>query len=199
MNYLAHIYLAGENDKSMVGNLLGDFVKKYEDVKFEEDIRQGIVMHRKLDSFTDSHPVFLKSKSRIYSLNRHFKGIIIDIFYDHFLAKNWFEFSDTSLEVYTVNFYKILKKFSYCLPDKLLEIMPFIIKDNLLLSYKEISGIEKALGRVFMRSSVSNYTAKAAINELILHYDELENDFKHFFKEAIEYADNLNLFFAEKK
>ena len=127
MNYLAHIYLSENNDESKLGNFLGDFANKSLENNFEYSIRNGIFMHRKLDSFTDSNLVFLESKKRISSLNRRFAGVLIDMFYDHFLAKNWSEYSPMSLEEYADNFYSILKRFSYCLPDKLTRRMPLMM------------------------------------------------------------------------
>ena len=127
MNYLAHIYLSENNDESKLGNFLGDFANKSLENNFEYSIRNGIFMHRKLDSFTDSNLVFLESKKRISSLNRRFAGVLIDMFYDHFLAKNWSEYSSISLEEYSDNFYSILKRFSYCLPDKLTRRMPLMM------------------------------------------------------------------------
>ncbi|MEQ8198516.1 MAG: ACP phosphodiesterase [Clostridiaceae bacterium] len=112
MNYLAHIYLADNNDKSMLGNFLGDFVNKALENEFEYDIRSGIYMHRKLDSFTDSNPFVLESKKRISKENRRFAGVLVDLFYDHFLAKNWSEYSSIPLEEYADNFYGILKRHS---------------------------------------------------------------------------------------
>lgn len=191
MNYLAHIYLSDNNDESMLGNFLGDFVNKSLENNFEYSIKSGIFMHRKLDSFTDSNPIFLESKKRISSLNRRFAGVLIDMFYDHFLAKNWSEYSSISLEEYADNFYSILKRFSYCLPDKLTTRMPFMIEENWLVSYREINGIEKSLERISWRFSKSKHSLLNPIDELIRNYESLELDFKSFFPYAIEYAYKL--------
>lgn len=88
MNYLAHIYLADNSEENMLGNFLGDFVNKSLENEFEQSIRKGIIMHKKLDTFTDSHPDFMRSRKRISKNNRRLAGVLIDIFYDHFLAKN---------------------------------------------------------------------------------------------------------------
>jgi len=191
MNYLAHIYLSENNDESKLGNFLGDFANKSLENNFEYSIRNGIFMHRKLDSFTDSNPVFLESKKRISSLNRRFAGVLIDMFYDHFLAKNWSEYSSISLEEYSDNFYSILKRFSYCLPDKLTRRMPLMIKENWLLSYKEINGIEISLERISWRFSESKHPLLNPIDELVRNYENLEIDFKKFFPYAIQYANEL--------
>lgn len=191
MNYLAHIYLSDNNNESILGNFLGDFVNKSLENNFEYSIKSGIFMHRKLDSFTDSNPVFLESKKRISSLNRRFAGVLIDMFYDHFLAKNWSEYSLISLEEYADNFYSILKRFSYCLPDKLTTRMPLMIEENWLVSYREINGIKKSLERISWRFSKSKHPLLNPVDELIRNYESLELDFKGFFPYAIEYANKL--------
>ncbi|AGX44231.1 ACP phosphodiesterase [Clostridium saccharobutylicum] len=191
MNYLAHVYLADNSEENMLGNFLGDFVNKSLENEFEYSIRQGIFMHKKLDTFTDSHPDFLNSRKRISKTNRRLAGVLIDIFYDHFLAKNWYEYSSISLEEYSENFYNILKKFSYCLPDKLIKRMPFIIEENWLVSYRNISGIEITVERIAKRFSNTKHPLVNPIDELINNYESLENDFKCFYPHAIEYANEV--------
>ena len=191
MNYLAHIYLSDNSEENMLGNFLGDFVNKALENEFEYSIKQGIFMHKKLDTFTDSHPDFLRSRKRISSTNRRLAGVLIDIFYDHFLAKNWHDYSSITLEEYADNFYNILKKFSYCLLNKLMTRMPFIIEENWLLSYRDIIGIERTVERIAKRFSNTRHPLVKPIDELINNYESLENDFKSFYPEAIEYADKL--------
>lgn len=191
MNYLAHIYLSESSEENMLGNFLGDFVSKSLEDEFEYSIRQGIFMHKKLDTFTDSHPDFLRSRKRISSTNRRLSGVLIDIFYDHFLAKNWYDYSSTPLEEYADSFYRILEKFSYCLPDKLVRRMPFIIEENWLLSYRGISGIERTVDRIAKRFSNTRHPLVNPIDELINNYESLEIDFKYFYPHAIEYANKL--------
>lgn len=191
MNYLAHLYLADNSDESMLGNFLGDFANKSLENNYEYPIREGIFMHRRLDTFTDSNPIFLDSKRRISDSNRRFAGVLIDMSYDHFLAKNWRQFSTVPLEEYADNFYSILKKYYYCLPDKLTKRMPYMIEENWLVSYRHIDGIKKSLNRISSRFSNSKHQLMNPIDELISNYDSLENDFKRFFPCAIKYADKL--------
>ena len=191
MNYLAHIYLSDNSEENMLGNFLGDFVNKSLENSFEYSIRNGIFMHKKLDTFTDSHPDFLKSRNKISIPNRRLAGVLIDIFYDHFLAKNWSDYSSISLEDYADNFYNILKKFSNCLPDKLVKRMPIMIDENWLVSSREISGIERSLERISRRFSNTKHPLVNPIDELINNYEEFESDFKCFYTDAIEYAQKL--------
>ena len=193
MNYLAHIHLSDNSDKNMLGNFLGDFINKSLENEFESPIKRGIIMHKKLDTFTDSHPDFLRSRGRISSTNRRLSGVLIDIFYDHFLAKNWYDYSSISLEEYADNFYNILNKFSYCLPDKLIRRMPYMIEENWLFSYRDISSIERAVGRISKRFTNTRHPLVNPIDELIKNYESLENDFKCFYPHAIEYANELKI------
>jgi acyl carrier protein phosphodiesterase len=124
-------------------------------------------------------------------MNRFFAGILIDMFYDHFLAKNWSEYSEIPLEEYANNFYRLLKRYSNCLPDKLTRRMPFMIAENWLLSYREIAGIKIPLERIAMKFSKSRHLLVNPIDELNNNYEGLEKDFKSFFFRAIEYANKL--------
>jgi acyl carrier protein phosphodiesterase len=191
MNYLAHIYLSDNSEENMLGNFLGDFVNKSLENSFEYSIRNGIFMHKKLDTFTDSHTDFLKSRKKISTPNRRLAGVLIDIFYDHFLAKNWSDYSSISLEDYADNFYNILKKFSNCLPDKLVKRMPIMMDENWLVSSREISGIERSLERISKRFSNTKHPLVNPIDELLENYVQFESDFKSFYIEAIEYANKL--------
>ncbi len=193
MNYLAHIYLSDNSEENMLGNFLGDFVNKSLENEFGYSIKQGISMHKKLDTFTDSHPDFLRSRERISSTNRRLSGVLIDMFYDHFLAKNWSEYSQIPLEEFTNNFYGILERYSYCLPDKLTRRMPLMIEENWLLSYRDINGIEIAVERISKRFSNTKHPLVNPIDELINNYENLENDFKCFYPHAIEYANELKI------
>ncbi|MDO9260577.1 MAG: ACP phosphodiesterase, partial [Flavobacteriaceae bacterium] len=112
MNFLAHLYLSGNNPNLIVGNFMADAIKGNAYLQFDDEIQQGIILHRAIDTFTDQHPIVKQSKRRLNVRYNHFNGIIIDIFYDHFLAKNWSQFSQIPLELYCSEVYKILQKSS---------------------------------------------------------------------------------------
>ena len=98
MNFLAHIYLSGDNDLIKIGNFMADGIrgKQYENYPLE--IQKGIILHRAIDTFTDAHPIFRQSTKRLHNNYHHYAGVIVDILYDHFLAKNWNKYSDEKLE-----------------------------------------------------------------------------------------------------
>lgn len=190
MNYLAHLYLSPDDDESRLGNLLGDFVKNKGEFIAYDKIYQGICFHQKIDGFTDSHPVVLKSKRRISEKNRKYAGVLVDIFYDHFLAKDWGKYSPITLELFVANFYRVLEKYSNILPTRLLEIMPAMIQENWLLSYREPAGIEKALVRIAKRLSVP-YVTDEVMAEFTNHYQEFQGDFHLFFGDVVAYAESM--------
>ncbi len=188
MNYLAHLFLAEDNPESIIGNFLGDFVKgRLEGYKniYNLEIIAGIKNHRLIDTFTDNHYIYRQSKRRISKDNSRYSGIIIDICYDHFLATKWSNFSEINLEKFTEEIYKVLKTNYEILPTRLKNILPIIIRENWLLSYKTIDGINITFKRLSRRLKRENQMERAT-EELIRNYEELEADFLLFFPEVIQ-------------
>ena len=89
MNFLAHIYVSGDNDLVKIGNFMADSIRGHSYDVYPMEIQKGILLHRSIDSFTDMHPIYRQSKHRLHEKYGHYSGVIMDIFYDHFLAKNW--------------------------------------------------------------------------------------------------------------
>ncbi|MEG4056240.1 MULTISPECIES: ACP phosphodiesterase [unclassified Microcoleus] len=187
MNYLAHLFLSEGTPESLIGNLLGDFVKGTALNLYSEEIRKGIDLHRKVDSYTDSHPIVRSSKSLVSSHRRRFAGVLIDVFYDHFLAKNWLEYSEIPLRDFSQDVYKILQDNRDILPDSLQRVLPTIIARDLLSSYQEIAEIGITLTRMSARLKRTNNLA-SGIEDLTANYQRLESDFRDFFPDLIKYA-----------
>ena len=145
MNFLAHLYLSKNNKNILIGNFIADAVKGNKYNNYPPEIKAGILLHREIDTYTDSHPIVRKSKRRLNKRYNHYNGVIIDILYDHFLAKNWHNYSDTPLDIYTDNVYQYLDENKDSLPEKIQYILPFMIQHNWLLNYATISGIGKIL------------------------------------------------------
>ncbi len=187
MNYLAHLFLSDGTPESLIGNLLGDFVKGSIENIYSTQIIKGIYLHRKIDSFTDSHPIFRSSK-RLISLNRRkFSGMMIDVFYDHFLAKNWSNYSSTSLADFTNHVYQVLQENKNILPERLNSILPDMIAYDWLASYKEISTIDRAINGLSHRIKRKN-SLFGGVEELFSNYQQLQADFSIFFPEVIDYT-----------
>ena len=182
MNFLAHIYLSGDSDLIKIGNFMADGVRGNKYLELHSEIQKGIILHRTIDTFTDAHPIFRQSTKRLHANYHHFSGVIVDVFYDHFLAKNWSLYSDEKLEVYVANFYDSLTTHDDLLTEKAQMMKPYMIQQNWLLSYQTIEGIEKILSQMDNRIKRES-NMRFSVQELKLFYNEFEDDFTIFFND----------------
>jgi len=182
MNFLAHIYLSGNSDLIKIGNFMADGVRGNKHLELHSEIQKGIILHRSIDTFTDSHLVFRRSTKRLHANYHHFSGVIVDVFYDHFLAKNWSLYSAEKLEDYVANFYDSLNTNHDLLTEKAQLMKPYMIQQNWLLSYQTIDGIEKILSQMDNRIQRES-NLRFSVQELRLFYQDFENDFTIFFNE----------------
>ena len=189
MNFLAHIYLSGNNDLLKIGNFMADSIRGNSYENYPEEIKKGILLHRSIDSFTDMHPVYRQSKHRLHEKYGHYSGVIMDIFYDHFLAKNWANYSNKKLEVYADEFYQLLRDNYDLLTDKIQGMMPYMIARNWLVSYASISGLEMILFQMDHRTK-NRVAMHEAIVELQEFYLEFEAEFTLFFEELQQHCKN---------
>lgn len=190
MNYLAHIFLARPTDASRIGNLLGDFVRGTPDTlreQYPEEVVAGIVMHRALDRFTDDHPAFHEARALLPTELRRFAGIIVDIFFDHFLTQHWSTFSDHDLGGFVSEFYDAMERHPDWLSEDLKRALPRMRTENWLQSYGTISGIELTLQRVASRSPRLTPIATAT-QSLTDHYQSFDHAFHRFFPDVQKYA-----------
>lgn len=187
MNYLAHIYLSGDNDLVTIGNFIADGIKGKSYKKYSKDIQTGILLHRNIDTYTDAHKTVRLSTKRLHEKYGHYSGIIVDILYDHFLAKNWSQYSTTPLDKYVDTFYDSLEEHYNILPLRIQKMMPYMITDNWLLSYASIDGISRVLDGMNRRTK-NRSGMNEAIVELEEFYKEFENEFTVFFDELITFS-----------
>ena len=188
MNFLAHIYLSGDEDLVKIGNFMADSIKGKKYRKYGPQIQKGIILHRAIDFYTDTHPVFKESSHRLSERYRHYSGIIVDIFYDHFLAANWKDYCDIPLEEYTLKFYELLKRNYEVLPSNVKNFLPYMIEQNWLLSYASIDGIQSVLNGMNKRTKLKSGMDQAT-DELKLHYDDFENEFRLFFEDVQRFSE----------
>lgn len=187
MNYLAHIYLSGNDDLAKIGNFIGDYIKGRRYLDYDPRIQKGIILHRYIDSFTDHNETAREMKSFLVADYSKYAGIIVDIFYDHFLAINWNKYSNISLEDFINHFYHLLKTHEEILPKPVQIFLPKMIRHNRLLSYKNIEGVENALNIMVKRTSLPDKTQRA--KEILNHYYyEMECNFNSFFPQIIDYV-----------
>jgi acyl carrier protein phosphodiesterase len=191
MNFLAHLYLSGDNDLLKIGNFMADGIHGKNFDTFPLDIQKGIILHREIDTFTDAHPIFRQSTKRLHANYHHYSGIIVDIFYDHFLAKNWSRYSEEPLADFTERFYQSLREHYDFLTEKTQKMLPYMIDQNWLMSYQTIEGIENVLVKMDNRMK-RNANMRFSVTELSLFYSEFEQEFTAFFKE-IRVHSNLKI------
>lgn len=190
MNFLAHLFLSGDNDLVKIGNFIGDFVKGNQLENYNEKIQFGIRLHREIDSFTDSHPVVLESKLRLRPKFGHYSPVIVDVYYDHFLAKNWSKFSAIELEKYTLDFYQMIKKYSTVIPQAVNNMLVYMSAKNWLFNYRTIDGIDRALKGMSRRTKFESNMDKAVVS-LEANYQEFQNEFDKFFPELQSHAQSF--------
>ena len=189
MNFLAHIFLSGNNELISIGNFMADGVRGNSFKMYSDEVQVGIRLHRAIDTFTDAHPIFRNSTKRLHKNFGHYSGVIVDIFYDHYLAKNWNRYSDTPLAEYVDEFYQRLKKHSDILPLRYKNMTPIMIEGNWLLSYANIQGIQAVLNGMNRRTKGQSRMNEAT-KELKQYYQEFEDDFTTFFEELITFSHN---------
>lgn len=193
MNWLAHILLSEPNVENRLGNLLGDLVKGKDLDGLNCNLRRGVSRHYAIDKFTDNHPIVKASKRRIDKEYSKFAGILIDVFYDHLLAKNWAIYADTVFTDFTADIYESFQKYSGDIPPLARQIIGWMVEGDWLTSYQRLAGVENALDRIDYRIRVRIGDRIKLIDAMpILKREsiDLERDFHAFFPELQQ----VNLF-----
>jgi len=187
MNFLAHLYLSGDDNDLKIGNFIADHIKGKTILDLPDGIRNGVLLHRKIDEFTDHHPVVLKSKERLRPRFRKYAPVIADIYYDHFLAVNWEKYSDVSLEKYAQDFYLLTKSYGNILPERTKYMLTHMIAHNWLVNYATLEGIRSVLTGMSRRTSFESGMENAE-DELRENYKEYEKEFLIFFEDLKAYV-----------
>ena len=188
MNYLAHVFLSGRTPEAVVGGLLGDFVKGSVDERYGVREREGILLHRRIDRYTDNHEVVRASRCLVSPLRRRFAGIMVDVFYDHFLARHWASFAEVPLEEFAHEVYAILQHRLGEFPERLQYVVPRMVRDDWLVSYRELWRVGAALDGISTRLRRSN-TLAGGVHELEANYGEFEKHFLIFFPQLMGFVD----------
>ena len=187
MNFLAHIYLSFDDPEITLGNFFADHIRanKYQHLPLK--VQKGILLHREIDTFTDSHKIPKKSSKRLHKNYSHYSRVIVDIFYDHFLAKNWETYSKVPLDTYVGAFYERLEEHYEILPEGTKRMMPYMMADNWLYNYANLKGISRVLDGMNRRTK-NKSKMNFAILDLEEHYEDFENEFTSFFEELITFS-----------
>lgn len=170
---------------------MADAIKGNSYESYPVGIQIGVKLHRFIDSFTDSHEIYRKSKHRLHQKFGHYSGVIMDIVYDHFLAKNWQQFSDIPLEQYADDFYNLLQKEYAILTPKTQNALPYMIKTNWLVCYQSLEGLELILFQMDYRTK-NRVNMPAAMEDIQAFYTEIEHEFLAFFT-ALQHQTKLEL------
>ena len=187
MNFLAHSFLSGSSDTILVGNFIGDFVKGQGYQDYESGIRKGIILHREIDSYTDQHRLVKQSKVRLRQNYHHYSGVVVDLFYDHFLAKNWALYSNETLAEFAQRVYRTVAENQEVLPDGVSYMLKYMVKGNWLLNYAEVRGIDRALTGMASRAKFHS-NMENATQDLEKYYQDFESEFLEFFPQAMDHV-----------
>lgn len=191
MNYLAHLILSGDDADTMLGNFIGDFVKGNTYTRFKPRMQMGILLHRQIDSYTDNHPIVKESRALLRPIYGHYSGIVVDMFYDHFLAANWAEFyPQQTLHKYMNRVHRILLVNYLRLPGEVKRLLPFLIKSRRIENYATLGGLARALVIMSRNTSLPADT-QAAIDCLNDNYDVFRTHFYTFFPQVKAMADSI--------
>jgi len=191
MNFLAHLYLSGDDSEIMVGNFIGDFVRgRNVHEQFKHNIALGIELHRQIDEFTDRHDIVLESKKKLRGKYRHYAPVIVDVFYDHFLAIHWPTLHSQSLPDYASYAYAQLEKHHHLLPARVIQMMPYMIRGNWLVNYGTTEGIHRTLSGMSRRTPYDSKMDEA-IHDLEKYYEEFDKEFSQFFPELKQMSESF--------
>ncbi len=187
MNFLAHVHLSQDNEDVIFGNFIADAVKGKSYLKYRKNIITGILLHRDIDTFTDRHPIVKNSKATVREHFGKYSGIVVDIYYDHFLAHNWQHYHNEELVRYSGKVYSILTKRYLLLPGRVKRMLPFLIGQNWLAGYANFKGLQGVFNGMDRRTGYVSGMDNA-IKILEENYDSLYIDFKEFYGELEMYS-----------
>lgn len=182
MNYLAHLFLSGEDEDLIVGNFIADAVKGSQIEQYSEGIRKGIQLHRKIDSFTDKHEIVRKSKARLIPEFHKYSPVIVDVFYDHFMASDWMKYSEVNFRAYCDSMYKLLKSKSSVFPQRSKRFLFYLRRNDMLFHYRSILGVQMTL-QVLSHRATFKSDMHLAHHNLLRDYNLYKEEFTLFFEE----------------
>ena len=192
MNWLAHLYLSDKHVESRMGNILADVIKGKDRKQLSPTIRQGIRCHQAVDAFTDYHPVFGRCQQYIRSELRRYSGIVVDVFYDHFLACHWTTFSDVELKVFTSEIYRSFLASPVPLPIKAKLLFQRMSEEDWLAGSADLAEIKDTLLRITRRLKRPVELIQT-LDDLERNYADFERDFLEFFPDLCKHVRNWKL------
>lgn len=183
MNFLAHALLGGDDEALIVGGVIGDWIKGPLPGVLPDDLARGVALHRAIDSFAESHPAFRRSRSRVSAQRRRYAGILVDVFYDHLLAKHWATLEQRPLPEYCATVYRLIEGRLHDLPIAAHPALALMAREDWLASYARIEGIADVLARMSRRARQPNPLAKGEL-ELLANTAGFATDFHEWIDDA---------------
>lgn len=187
MNHLAHLFLSQSDINLMIGNFIADHVKGKQIESYTLEIQKGIRMHRAIDDFTDHHPIVQRSKERLYPKYHKYSAVIVDMFYDHILARNWSDYSPLPLTKFTQSVYQVLNAHKASFPETSKRFLYYMSQYDWLNSYGTEEGIDKALSGLSRRTKFVSKMEESS-KELVLNYADFKLEFEAFFPKLNEFC-----------
>jgi acyl carrier protein phosphodiesterase len=187
MNYLAHMFLSDGTPEGLIGNLAGDFVRGIDVSMLTPGLQAGVALHRAVDRFTDAHPVVKRSRERLPESWRHYRGVLVDVFYDHFLARDFSIYANEPLGAFAARVYRALRANYDSLPPRLRSASPVMIERDWLRAYAHVEGLHVVLQGMSRRAR-RPVALHDSVATLVQHYAAFESDFKSFFPELVQFA-----------
>ena len=197
MNHLAHFFLSGDNDDIKIGNFIADFISNKEVNDYTEGVQQGIKLHREIDAFTDTHPVVKQSTKRLHPFHHKYSPVIVDIYYDYLLGRNWARFTEGSYlkgissRTYVNNIYKLLTNRKNDLPIKLQSRIDQMIADDWLMKYTTFEGLNEAFNRIEKYAAFPGNFGNAALH-LEMYLEDFNKEFIEFFPELMVHVKEVS-------
>jgi acyl carrier protein phosphodiesterase len=188
MNFLAHIYLSGDSDEIKLGNFIGDFVKGNKYLNYPEQVALGIQIHRSIDLFTDRHRDVIACNQLLKPKYGRYSGVVTDVFFDHFLAANWNEYSVDTLRQFAKHAHAVFLSNFGLLPFRVKQFLPFLIQHKRFESYARKENILTVLEIMARWTSLPDH-GRWAMEVLDKEYEQFESLFRSFFSEMVNYVE----------
>ena len=190
MNFLAHAFLAGNVETDRVGGVLGDFVKGPLPAGLPPKLAAGVALHRAIDSFAERHPAFIASRARISAMRRRVGGVLVDLFYDHLLARDWAQHHALALPAYAARVYAELRAHAPGLPARASEIAVSMQLGDWLSSYRDLAHVGEAIDRMAIHRMRRANPLGGGVEEFLADADGFSADFAAFLPDALNFAQN---------
>tara|TARA_R110002096_G_scaffold273422_9_gene467282 strand:- start:21284 stop:21898 length:615 start_codon:yes stop_codon:yes gene_type:complete len=190
MNFLAHFHVSPPSADAIAGAFLGDFIRGSvsDHVDLPLEMRNGITLHRRVDAFTDSHSIWQRSAERLAPERRRLAGIIIDVIYDHYLCRNWDDFSQDSLPDFVGRCYTSLLSRTQFMEVEPRRVVRRMQEHDWLNSYLDPNGIALAFRRLSLRSKALVGIERAA-EDFEANYDLFQSDFLEYYPKLQNFAE----------